>query len=102
MVCGVTCRWAETLRRAGLTLGLVTVVFGAAAVPAVAAGAAPSCALPAFGPGMAYRPVIDPSTFTSNVDNPWFPLTVGTMLVYTGTKDGKDALDLSRRRQGHA
>jgi hypothetical protein len=75
-------------------LGLVTVVFGAAAVPAVGAGVAQSCALPRFGPGTAYQPVIDPSTFTSNVDNPWFPLKVGAMLVYAGTKDGKDALDL--------
>jgi hypothetical protein len=90
------------LRRAELLLGLVAFVLVATVVPAGAAGTAPSCALPAFGPGMAYRPVIDPSTFTSNVDNPWFPLTVGAMLVYTGTSDGKDALDLSRRRQGHA
>jgi hypothetical protein len=82
------------LRRAELLLGLVAFVLVATMVPAGAAGTAQSCALPAFGPGMAYRPVIDPSTFTSNVDNPWFPLTVGTMLVYAGTKDGKDALDL--------
>jgi hypothetical protein len=50
--------------------------------------------LPTFGPGVEYRPVIDRSTFTSNVDNPWFPLNVGTTLVYSGTKDGKAAIDL--------
>jgi hypothetical protein len=70
-------------------------LVGAATVTSANAGAAaPSCALPAFGPGTAYQPAIDRSTFTSNVDNPWFPLEVGTTLVYAGTKDGKDALDL--------
>ena len=51
-------------------------------------------ALPTFGPGASYHPTIDPKDFTANVDNPWFPLTVGTTLVYTGTKDGEKAREL--------
>jgi hypothetical protein len=82
------------VRRAELLLGLVTFVFAGLAAPAGGAEPAQSCALPTFGPGAAYQPVIDPSTFTANVDNPWFPLKVGTTLVYVGTKDGKNALDL--------
>ncbi len=65
---------------------------------AAAAGAQPpasaGCALPVFGPGAKYRPQIDPAAFTSHVDNPLFPLVVGRTLVYSGTKDGKQAIDL--------
>lgn len=93
-ICATTRRRAGTLRRAELTLGLVVFVIAATVVPAVDAGAAQTCPLPSFGPGSDYQPVIDRSTFTSNVDNPWFPLKVGTTLVYAGTKDGKNALDL--------
>ena len=30
-----------------------------------------------------------PGDFVARVDNPWFPLTPGTTLVYNGVKDGK-------------
>jgi hypothetical protein len=53
------------------------------------------CPLPQFGPGADYHPHIDPANFSPNVDNPYLPLTPGTTLVYTGTKDGKSALNLS-------
>ena len=53
-----------------------------------------SCQLPRFGPGRPYHPRIDPASFSPNVTNPFFPLTPGRTLVYTGTKDGKKALDL--------
>jgi len=67
----------------------------AIAVPAAArAGTAPSCALPVFGPGSSYRPVIHPSEFSADVTNPWFPLRPGATYLYTGTKDGKQALDV--------
>jgi hypothetical protein len=36
---------------------------------------------------------IDPATFATKVDNPWFPLVPGTTLTYQGTKDGKKAVD---------
>ena len=32
--------------------------------------------------------------FAPRVDNPWFPLTPGTTLVYRGVKDGKTARDV--------
>jgi hypothetical protein len=32
--------------------------------------------------------------FSARVDNPWFPLTPGTIAVYTGVKDGKRARDV--------
>lgn len=38
----------------------------------------------------------DPGSFTSNVDNPWFPLAPGTTLTYSGTKDGKAARETYR------
>jgi hypothetical protein len=68
----------------------------AAALSAGAAGAgtAAACPLPIFGPGAEYHPQISPAAFSPNVDNPWFPLTPGRTLVYTGIKDGKPALDL--------
>ena len=34
-----------------------------------------------------------PSSFTTRVDNPWFPLLPGTHWVYTGVKDGKQSRD---------
>ena len=61
--------------------------------PAGAAAAAP-CELPTFGPGDSYLPHIVPRDFTPNVTNPYFPLHPGRTLVYTGTKDGKKALNL--------
>jgi hypothetical protein len=79
-------------------------VTGTAAVAACAAvslsvpfasvaSGAPSCPLPTYGPGTSYHPAINPADFTSAVTNPWFPLRPGTTFVYTGTKDGKPALD---------
>ena len=39
--------------------------------------------------GAPYDPVIDPSNFVSQIDNPYFPLTPGTTFIYEGqTVDG--------------
>ena len=82
------------LVKIGLVLGALALPLAGA--PLVTPGtAASSCPLPVFGPGRDYKPVIDPASFSANVDNPLFPLTPGTTLVYTGTKDGKQALDLT-------
>jgi hypothetical protein len=35
-----------------------------------------------------YDPVIDPTSFVSNVTNPYFPLIPGTVYVVEGTRDG--------------
>jgi hypothetical protein len=53
-----------------------------------------SCPLPEFGPGTSYAPQYDAARLTPDVDNEWFPLTPGTALVYTGTKDGKKTIDI--------
>jgi len=83
-------------RHFGVGAGAVMLVV---AVTACSSGdrarpASASCPLPTFGPGKDYRPALDPSKFSPNVENPWFPLHSGTTWVYTGTKDGKPALDL--------
>ncbi|PZS30986.1 MAG: hypothetical protein DLM59_10605 [Pseudonocardiales bacterium] len=77
----------------GVALGFLSVPPAAAAVAAAAAPAA-RCTLPVFGPGPSYHPHIDPSTFTANVTNQFFPLKPGRTLVYQGTKDGKSAIDV--------
>jgi hypothetical protein len=61
---------------------------------AAAPASTDSCALPTFGPGDQYNPTYDAATFTATVDNKWFPLPVGRTWLYTGTKDGKPALDV--------
>ena len=67
----------------------------AVAVPNLAyAKTAPSCPLPTFGSGSSYHPAIHPSDFSADVTNRWFPLRPGTTYLYTGTKDGKKALDV--------
>src|SRR5436305_13580905 len=45
----------------------------------------------ASGPG--YEPVLDPSNFTTTIDNPYFPLPVGRTWVYRGIKDGQTQED---------
>lgn len=81
----------------GLAAGLAVAAVMTASAPtavAQAPGSQGDCALPGFGRGADYHPHIDPASFTDRVDNPLFPLTTGTTLVYSGTKDGKRALDL--------
>src|SRR6266496_884784 len=36
-----------------------------------------------------YHTLIDPSDFSTKVDNPWFPLTPGSRYIYIGVKDGE-------------
>jgi hypothetical protein len=43
--------------------------------------------------GTTYAPVLNPAHFVSVVDNPYFPLPVGRVLVYEGTKDGQGQID---------
>jgi hypothetical protein len=75
-----------------LTAAGIAVV--ANSVPAAAAPASDSgCQLPAYSPGASYHPTYDGEDFTANVDNPFFPLEVGTTWNYTGTKDGKQAVN---------
>ncbi|MEP6973661.1 MAG: hypothetical protein ABI869_05915, partial [Actinomycetota bacterium] len=43
--------------------------------------------------GSAYEPVLDPSNFVSVIDNPYYPLPVGRVLVYKGVRDGQLQID---------
>ena len=80
--------------RVGKLTGVIALMAVAVWVVPSAAGAGSSCPLPEFGPGRDYHPQIEPANFSPNVTNRLFPLTPGKTLVYTGTKDGKKALDL--------
>ena len=44
-------------------------------------------------PRSAYEPVLNPANFTTAIDNPYFPLPVGRVLVYKGIKDGQTQID---------
>lgn len=70
-----------------------SVAAASSPLPATTARSA-SCPLPTFGPGDRYRPRIRPKDFSPDVTNPYFPLKPGRTLVYTGTKDGKKALNI--------
>jgi hypothetical protein len=76
-----------------VTAAVALVVAAAWAIPS-SASAHSSCRLPVFGPGRNYHPRINPKDFSPKVTNQLFPLTPGKTLVYTGTKDGKKALNL--------
>jgi hypothetical protein len=84
----------QMLGRTRRLLGVAALVVVALGVVSATAAATGSCRLPRFGPGPSYHPHIRPADFSPRVDNRWFPLTPGRTLVYTGTKDGKKALDL--------
>ena len=45
------------------------------------------------GGNQGYEPVLDPANFSTTIDNPYFPLPVGRVLVYQGTKDGQSQTD---------
>jgi hypothetical protein len=80
--------------RIGKVVCVVALAVAAAWTVPSAATAGASCPLPRFGPGRDYHPHIDPASFSADVTNRYFPLTPGRVLVYTGTKDGKQALNL--------
>ncbi len=40
-----------------------------------------------------YEPVLDPANFVSVIDNQYYPLPVGRVLLYTGIKDGQTQRD---------
>jgi hypothetical protein len=44
--------------------------------------------------GLLGVPAHGASSFTTKIDNPWFPLKPGTTLVYDGVKDGKAQRDV--------
>jgi hypothetical protein len=80
------------MKKASLAAATALAVCGVSSWSAAAT--ATSCALPVFGPGPSYHPRIAPADFGPSVTNPFLGLKPGTTLVYTGTKDGKKAIDL--------
>jgi hypothetical protein len=57
----------------------------------------PASAAPAGNACATYAPSIpDPSGFVGVVDNPYYPLPVGRVLVYRGVKDGQTQVDRVR------
>jgi hypothetical protein len=51
-------------------------------------------ASPAKAPrSSAYEPVLDPGKFVSVIDNPYYPLPVGRVLIYKGVRDGVKQID---------
>lgn len=73
---------SERRTRRFATAFVALVAFVAFVVPAGVAGA--HTAAPKLPP---------PSAFVARVDNPYFPLTPGTTLVYKGSSDGRHARD---------
>ena len=71
-------------------LAALAVVAGTVAVMSPSASSAGSNTSAC---GTSYAPVLDPATFVSVIDNPYFPLPVGRKLVYTGVKDGQTQTD---------
>jgi hypothetical protein len=69
---------------------LLTLLAAAAVTGAVAGGFWVSNAT---GASADVAPVLDPASFVSVIDNPYFPLPVGRTLVYEGVKDGQTQVD---------
>lgn len=74
---------------AALPLTLAAACIGGKGTPATPARRAFPAALSASP----YRPLIDPSRFSTKIDNPYFPLSPRTVLVYMGTSDGEQEVD---------
>jgi hypothetical protein len=60
--------------------------------PSASSPSPPAAQSPSSAPSGA-GPVIDPTNFVSVIDNPYYPLTPGTTLVYEGIRDGKPQRD---------
>jgi hypothetical protein len=65
--------------------------LGVLAVVVAATALAPGADSRTFGTTPKMPPA---SSFSTSVDNPWFPLRPGTRYLYTGVKDGKPSRDV--------
>ena len=59
---------------------------------AMAASSVVAAPAPAASPGI--PPLPGPGEFVHRIDNKWFPLLPGTVLVYRGEKDGMPGRDV--------
>jgi hypothetical protein len=71
----------------------IAAVLGASAMVAVVAVSAAGARGPAPRTPAPYEPVLDPANFVTVIDNPYYPLPVGRVLVYKGVKDGHKQID---------
>jgi hypothetical protein len=76
---------------AGLSVVVMTAACGGN--PAPVTGTSPSAAAPSTTVPMKitdpYSPTIDPAAFSTTIDNPYFPMTPGTRIIYqANTPDG--------------
>jgi hypothetical protein len=79
-----------TRRAAGALVALLMTAAGCRAeTPQPGQPASPQENPAAFVEGEPYRPRVDPADFVETIDNPYFPLTPGTTLVYRGVSDGE-------------
>ena len=76
-------------KRIAAVLGVTAMV---AVVAVSAAGARGSVTRIGRTP-VPYEPVLDPANFVSVVDNPYFPLPGGRVLVYKEVSDGQRSID---------
>ena len=75
------------LRKIGAALA------GTAMMAVLAASMLDAGAAPVNQGGPPYEPVLDPANFVSVIDNPYFPMPVGRVLVYSGVRDGLKQID---------
>jgi hypothetical protein len=88
---------SESERRSHVVFRRIAALAGLTALLAGACGGgsgAPPQQAPSSPRSTAYHPLIDASTFSATVDNPWFPLKPGTIFVYVGVKDGEASRDI--------
>jgi hypothetical protein len=81
-------RDVKTRTSAILLAAAIAAASGAASTVPVAHAAGGSNACDAYHPN-----VPDPSAFVAKIDNPYFPLPVGRVLVYRGSEDGLTQTD---------
>ena len=72
----------------------IVAALATTAVAAVAAASMPGAgAAPRNRDAAPYEPVLDPANFVSVIDNLYYPLPVGRVLVYKGARDGRRQTD---------
>jgi hypothetical protein len=72
---------------------IIAALAGTALVAVLLASMTGAGAAPRTSGGSAYEPVLDPANFVSVIDNPYFPLPIGRVLVYKGVRDGQKQID---------
>jgi hypothetical protein len=72
---------------------LVVALAGTTMVAVLVASMTGAGAAPVNRSGSTYEPVLDPANFVSVIDNPYYPLPVGRVLVYKGVRDGRKQID---------